>query len=86
MNTQALKLEIIEFIRNTNDIEVLHRLKELLEQEHIVNESEITYHKENMKTLKSLTLKELNQRLDASERDYKEGKFKSVDKIISKYS
>jgi hypothetical protein len=72
MNLQARKLEFIqEFIKIQSE-ETLTRFEKLLK-------------KEKNADLKPLTIEELNNRIDQSESDFTNHRYKSNSEIIAKY-
>ena len=72
MNIQSRKIEFLE-IQNEN---VIEQFEELLKKESRV---------ELKNNSSPMSVVELNRRIDISERDFKNGRYKTSNEIISKY-
>ncbi len=71
MNIQTRKIEFVQaFLRLENE-ESISRFEQLLKIE--------------KKEFKPMTLKELNSRIDRSENDFKNNRFKTTKEILAKY-
>lgn len=76
MDLQSRKIEFIqEFLKLKNE-EAISRLEKLLKKEKKASIGE---------DLKPMTKEELNQRIDQSESDFKNDRFKRTSELLSKY-
>jgi len=72
MDLQTRKIEFVqEFLK--------------LQNEELVSQFENLLKKETEKELEQMSIIDLNARIDKSERDFKDGKFKSSSELLSKY-
>jgi hypothetical protein len=72
MDLQTRKIEFVqEFLK--------------LQSEELISQFEKLLQKKAQKNLKPMSIKELNSRIDKSEKDFKEGKFKTSSELLSKY-
>ncbi|KDN55288.1 hypothetical protein [Flavobacterium seoulense] len=72
MDLQTRKIEFVqEFLK--------------LQSEELIAQFENLLKKETNKKLKPMSVIELNSRIDQSENDFKNGKFKSSSELLSKY-
>jgi uncharacterized protein YjcR len=76
MDLQSRKNEFIQKILNLQNEELMFELENTLKK---------ATTKQNLE-LKPLSIEELNARIDQSELDFKNGKFKSSEELLSKYS
>jgi hypothetical protein len=76
MDLEARKIEFVQQFLKVQNEEVISRFEKLL-------------HKENydldQKPLRSMTTEELNRRIDQSESDFKNNRFKSSTELLEKY-
>jgi hypothetical protein len=75
MDLQSRKNEFIQKILNLQNEELMFELENTLKK---------AASKQNLE-LKPLSVEELNARIDQSELDFKNGKFKSSEELLSKY-
>jgi hypothetical protein len=75
MDLQSRKNEFIQKILNLQNEELMFELENTLKK---------ATTKQNLE-LKPLSIEELNARIDQSELDFKNGKFKSSEELLSKY-
>ncbi len=71
MNIQTRKIEFVQAFLQLQNEEVISRFEQLLKIE--------------KKEFKPMTLKELNSRIDRSENDFKNNRFKTTEEILAKY-
>lgn len=72
MDLQTRKIEFVqEFLK--------------LQSEELIAQFENLLKKETQKKLKPMSVIELNARIDQSESDFKNGKFKTTNELLSKY-
>ena len=76
MDLQSRKIEFIQDFLKLQSEEAISRLEKLLKKE-----------KKNVvgKEFKSMTKKELNKRIDQSEADFNNNRYKKTSEILSKY-
>ncbi|KEO73810.1 hypothetical protein [Anditalea andensis] len=77
MDLQTRKIEFVQEFLKLQDEEAVARLEKLLEKEKKTD---------NMKQVKPMTKEELNQRIDQSESDFKNNRFKTTSELLSKYN
>ncbi|WP_281225865.1 hypothetical protein [Flavobacterium aquiphilum] len=72
MDLQTRKIEFVqEFLK--------------LQSEELVSQFENLLKKKTQNKIKPMSIKELNSRIDKSESDFKNGKFKTSSELLSKY-
>jgi len=76
MDLQSRKIEFIQDFLKLQSEETISRLEKLLKKE---NKNVIG------KEFKSMTKKELNIRIDQSESDFKNNRYKKTSQLLSKY-
>ncbi len=76
MNIEATKLEIMQYLLNSNKESVLAKFKSIIEKE---KEQEIVAYSVDGS---SLTLKQFKKELDESEEDYKAGRVTSHEDLL----
>jgi len=76
MDLQTRKIEFVQEFLKLQDEEAVARLERLLEKEKKTD---------NVKEVRPMTKKELNQRIDQSESDFKNNRFKTTSELLSKY-
>jgi len=76
MDLQSRKIEFVQDFLKLQSEEAISRLEKLLKKE-----------KKNVvgKEFQSMTKKELNKRIDQSEDDFKNKRFKKTSELLSKY-
>ncbi|AVR46010.1 hypothetical protein C7S20_12515 [Christiangramia fulva] len=76
MDLQSRKIEFVQEFLKLQSEEAVSRLEKLLKKE-----------KKNVigKDFKPMTKEELNQRIDQSEKDFKNNRFKKTSELLSKY-
>jgi chemotaxis protein CheY-P-specific phosphatase CheC len=74
MNLESRKIEFIKEFLKIQSEDAIYKLEKLLKKEKQISNS-----------LKSLTEEELNKRIDQSESDFENNKFKSTSELIEKY-
>lgn len=75
MDLQTRKIEFIQEFLKLQSEEVISQFENLLKKKSTKEESTIT----------SMSIKELNSRIDQSEADFKSGKFKPTAQLLAKY-
>ena len=76
MDLEARKLEFIKEFITLKDIETISQLEEILRKENNTT---------SQQKVEPMTHDELNKRIDQSESDFKNNRFKSSKELISKY-
>ena len=76
MDLEARKLEFIKEFITLKDIETISQLEEILRKENSTT---------SQQKVEPMTHDELNKRIDQSESDFKNNRFKSSKELISKY-
>lgn len=76
MNLKARKLEFIEKLLKVQSEEVISRLEKILGKENIASDEII---------LEPLTQEELHKRIDQSETDFRNKRYKSSSDLLAKY-
>ena len=76
MDLQSRKIEFVQDFLKLQSEEAISRLEKLLKKEkkNVVGEE-----------MKPMTKKELNKRIDQSEADFKNNRFKKTSELLSKY-
>ncbi|MDT0642727.1 hypothetical protein RM553_07760 [Zunongwangia sp. F363] len=76
MDLQSRKIEFVQDFLELQSEEAISRLEKLLKKE-----------KENVveKEINPMTRKELNERIDKSEADFKNNRYKKTSELLSKY-
>ena len=75
MDLQTRKIEFVQEFLKLQDEEAVARLEKLLEKEKKTD---------NVEEVKPMTKEELNQRIDQSESDFKNNRFKTTSELLSK--
>jgi hypothetical protein len=76
MNLEARKIEFIQDFLKLQSEEAVSRLEKLLRKEQNASDKEI---------FEPMTQKELNKRIDKSESDFRNSRFKSSSELLAKY-
>ncbi|PKP25058.1 MAG: hypothetical protein CVU03_09505 [Bacteroidetes bacterium HGW-Bacteroidetes-2] len=76
MNLEARKIEFVQEFLKLQSEEVVARLEKILRKEKNVLEERV---------FESMTQDELNKRIDQSESDFKNNKFKTSSEILAKF-
>ena len=77
MDLQTRKIEFVQEFLKLQDEEAVARLEKLLEKEK---------KPDNVKEIKPMSKEELNQRIDQSESDFENNRFKTTSELLSKYN
>ncbi len=75
MDIQARKIKFVQKFLSIKNEDMLLRFEELLK----------IIQAENKRELKPLTTEELNQRIDESERDFENGRYKTTSEMLKKF-
>lgn len=75
MDIQARKRKFVQKFLSIKNEDMLLRFEELLK----------IIQAENKRELKPLTTEELNQRIDESERDFENGRYKTTSEMLKKF-
>jgi hypothetical protein len=78
MDLQTRKIEFIQEFLKIQSEEVISQLENLLKNR---NKKDI----DENEFLKPISIKELNNRIDKSENDFKNGKYKTTSQLLEKY-
>ena len=76
MNLEARKIEFVQEFLKLQSEEVVSRLERILRKEKNISEEQI---------FETMTQNELNKRIDQSESDFKNNRFKSSSELLAKY-
>lgn len=76
MNLEARKIEFVQEFLKLQSEEAVSRLEQILRKEKDISEELI---------FKPVTQKELNKRIDQSESDFKNNRFKDSSALLAKY-
>lgn len=79
MDIQSRKIEFIQAFLKLQSEEVISQLENILRKKS-------TIELEQNSDFKPISLKEFNDRIDKSENDFKNGKYKSTAELIKKYN
>lgn len=79
MDIQTRKIEFVQAFLKLQSEEVISQFENLLKKK---SSQEI----EEGNLLKPMSIKEFNQRIDQSESDFKNGKYKSTSELLKKFS
>lgn len=75
MDLQSRKIEFVQEFLKLQSEEVINQLEKLLKKET----------KKIDRDLKPMTVEELNSRIDQSEDDFRNGRFKTTSQLLEKY-
>ncbi|MCG2420461.1 hypothetical protein K8089_15650 [Aequorivita sp. F47161] len=76
MNLEARKIEFVKEFLKLQSEEAVSRLEKLLRKEKKASEEQL---------IEPMTEEELNKRIDQSESDFGNNRFKSISELLSKY-
>ena len=76
MDIQSRKIEFIQEFLKIQNVSTIEQFEKLLKKEKIV---------ESAKVIKPMSVIELNNRIDRSEDDFKNGRYKTSDELLVKY-
>ncbi|AXO78883.1 hypothetical protein DZC78_00255 [Olleya aquimaris] len=76
MNLEARKIEFIQEFLKLQSEEAISKLEKILKKEKDTSDERL---------LKPMTIDELNNRIDKSESDFKNNRFKSSSELLAKY-
>ncbi|TDD97513.1 hypothetical protein [Flavobacterium cellulosilyticum] len=79
MDIQTRKIEFVQAFLKLQSEEVISQFENLLRKKS-------SYEIEEGKLLKPMSIKEFNKRIDQSESDFKNGKYKSTSELLKKIS
>ena len=79
MDIQSRKIEFIQAFLKLQSEEVISQLENILRKKS-------TIELEQNSDCKPMSLKEFNDRIDKSENDFKNGKYKSTSELLKKYN
>ena len=79
MDIQTRKIEFVQAFLKLQSEEVISQFENLLRKKS-------SYEIEEGKVLKPMSIKEFNKRIDQSESDFKNGKYKSTSELLKKFS
>ena len=79
MDIQTRKIEFIQAFLKLQSEEVISQFENLLRKKSV-------YDNEVDKAIKPMSVQEFNERIDKSENDFKNGKYKSTAEILEKFS
>lgn len=75
MDIQTRKIKFVQKFLSIKNEDVLLRFEELMK----------IAQAENKRELRPFTIEELNQRIDQSEKDFKNGRYKTTSEILKKF-
>ncbi len=75
MNLEARKIEFVQEFLNLQNEDIVSRLEKILRKEKNTSE----------KIFEPMTIAEFNERIDKSESDFKNNRFKSSSELLAKY-
>ena len=76
MNIEARKIEFIQEFLKVQSEDVISRFEKLLRKENNISDE---------KRFQPMTMEELNKRIDQSESDFKNNRFKTSSELLAKY-
>lgn len=76
MDIHVRKIQLVQSILNIQDEKIIIGFEKLLKR---VREGE------TINEIFPMSIEELNERIDKSEKDFEDGKFKEVDTLLAKY-
>jgi len=76
MNLEARKIEFIQEFLKVQSEDVINRLEKLLKKENSTSDE---------KVFSPMTVEELNKRIDKSESDFRNNRFKTSSELLAKY-
>lgn len=76
MNLEARKIEFVQEFLKLQSEEAISRLEKILRNEKKISENRL---------VEPMTQDELNKRIDQSESDFKNNRFKSSEELLAKY-
>ena len=79
MDIQSRKIEFMQAFLKLQSEEVISQLENILRKKS-------TIELEQKSDFKPMSLKEFNDRIDKSENDFKNGKYKSTSELLKKYN
>ena len=77
MDIQSRKIEFIQEFLKIKNVSTIEQFEKLLKKEQIV---------ESGKAITPMSVIELNNRIDRSEDDFKNGRYKTSDELLAKYT
>ena len=79
MDIQSRKIEFIQAFLKLQSEEVISQLENILRKKSTIEVEEDS-------DFKPMSIKEFNDRIDKSENDFKNGKYKSTSELLKKYN
>jgi hypothetical protein len=79
MDIQSRKIEFIQAFLKLQSEEVISQLENILRKKSTID-------LEKNSDFKAMSIKEFNDRIDTSENDFKDGKYKSTSELLQKYN
>ena len=79
MDIQSRKIEFMQAFLKLQSEEIISQLENILKEKAAVE-------LEQKSDFKPMSLKEFNDRIDKSENDFKNGKYKSTSELLKKYN
>ena len=79
MDIQSRKIEFMQAFLNLQSEEVISQLENILRKKSTIEVEEDS-------DFKPMSIKEFNDRIDKSENDFKNGKYKSTSELLKKYN
>ena len=79
MDIQSRKIEFMQAFLKLQSEEVISQLENILRKKSTID-------LEQNSDFKPMSLKEFNERIDKSENDFKNGKYKSTSELLKKYN
>tara|TARA_R110000868_G_C10861571_1_gene761557 strand:+ start:772 stop:1005 length:234 start_codon:yes stop_codon:yes gene_type:complete len=76
MNLEARKIEFVQEFLKVQSEDVISRLEKLLRKENNTS---------NEKVFEPMTVEELNKRIDQSESDFRNNRYKTSSELLAKY-
>ena len=76
MNIETRKIEFIKEFLKVQSEDIIAKLEQVLRKEYTAEEE---------KEIKPMSVEELNNRIDSSEEDFKNDRFKTSDEMLKKY-
>ncbi len=76
MNIETRKIEFIKEFLKVQSEDLIAKLEQVLRKEYTAEEE---------KEIKPMSVEELNNRIDSSEEDFKNDRFKTSDEMLKKY-
>ena len=79
MDIQSRKIEFVQAFLKLQSEELISQFENLLKKKSVIKSDE-------QQQFKPMSLKEFNERIDKSESDFKNGRYKTTTKLLEKFS